>query len=132
VLCDLTGGETHGSVYCGTARCEKYALAKGIGPEGGALVRNYGGKVLAGVEATLEHLDSGIATLTAPPERPSAWPGAAGWGRVELLRLLQGEGLGQAVYGWPGGTMATGFHTLEGVSYLSTAHTSPTRPRTTL
>src|SRR5215813_15063332 len=37
MLCDLTGGETHGCIYWGTARREQYALAKGIWPEGGDL-----------------------------------------------------------------------------------------------
>jgi hypothetical protein len=65
MLCDLTRGETHGCIYWGTARRENTHWQKAYGPKAGTLVQHYGGKVLAGAGATLERLDSAIATL--PP-----------------------------------------------------------------
>lgn len=65
MLCDLTGGETHGCIYWGTARRENTHWQKAYGPKAGTLVQHYGGKVLAGAGATPERLDSVIATL--PP-----------------------------------------------------------------
>ena len=65
MLCDLTGGETHGCIYWGTARREKYALAKGIWPEGGDLGAALWRESACRSGATLKRLDRVIATL--PP-----------------------------------------------------------------
>ena len=57
MLLSVAGGETHGGVYCCTARREKYELAKGIWPEGRGLGAKTWGKVLAGAGSAMERLE---------------------------------------------------------------------------
>jgi len=57
VLFALTGGATHGCIYCGTARREKYKLAKGIWPEGGGLGAAIWWESACRSGATLERLE---------------------------------------------------------------------------
>ena len=46
MLCDLTGGETHGCIYWGTARRENTHWQKAYGPKAGTLVQHYVGRCL--------------------------------------------------------------------------------------